>query len=177
MMPQVGAAATVFLEAAYKEKVMKGAATGASVLAALCLGLLPAAAQTFKQQIVGTWTLTSGIEKTADGQTHLAWAAGSLMLDDTGHVAFFVVGKDQPNDNPDPRKPVGPFIAYYGTYTVDEAAKTVTFRPEIVSAPSPLRTVRKQTVSFNGDTMIFTASPIKTPQGEVTPINEWKRAK
>ena len=149
-----------------------------AALALLCLGLaLPAGAQSLKQQVVGTWTLTSGMEKLSNGKILKPWSAGNLILDADGHLAFFLVGKDRPKAGPNPRTPVGPFVAYYGTYTVDEATKTLTYNIEFGASPSFDKAARKHTLSFKGDVMTTTASPLKTPQGEIIPVNEWKRAK
>jgi hypothetical protein len=138
---------------------------------------VPATAQSLKEQVVGTWLLISGMEKTSDGKSSPVWVNGCLILDSTGHVAFFLVGKDQPEDSADRRTSSAPFINFQGLYKLNDAARTLIFTPEIVSSSSLDRVVHKQTVSFNGDTMILTASPVKTSEGEIIPINEWTRAK
>lgn len=149
----------------------------AAIVGVLFLGFaLRADAQNLKQQVVGTWNMTKGMEKLGD-KTTTPWAAGRLVLDAEGRLAFFLVGKDRAKGDPNPRTPVGPFIAYYGTYTVDEAAKTVTYHIEHSAFPNFEKSTRTQKISFSGDTMITTGTPVKTAEGEVTPINEWKRAK
>ena len=153
------------------------------VLAACACTVLPmlaavsATAQTVKDQVVGTWTLASGIEKRSDGTTAPTWAAGNLVLTATGHVSLFLIGKDRAKADADPRVPIGPLVAYYGTYTVDEATKTMTYSVEMGSSPAWEKMVRKQTVSMTGDAMTLTGSPVKLPQGDIVPINEWKRTK
>jgi hypothetical protein len=147
-------------------------------LAFMCASAtLPADAQTLKQQVVGAWTLTSGSEKFANGRTNVPWASGNLMLDSTGHVAFFLVGKERPKTVANPSVPIGPVIAYYGTYTVDESTSTLTYNVESSTSPSFDGAVRKQKVVLNGDTLTTTGSPVKTSDGEIIPINVWKRAK
>jgi len=144
----------------------------------LCLGIpFAASAQSLKQQVVGVWTLTSGMEKLPDGTTASPWAAGNLVLDAAGHIALFLVGKDRPKADANPRVPIGPFVAYYGTYAVDEAAKTTTYNVEFGASPAFDKAVRTQTVSLSGDVMTTTGTPVKTPQGDIIPVNEWKRAK
>lgn len=137
----------------------------------------PAGAQNLKQQVVGTWTLTSGSEKLANGKTVVPWASGNLMLDSTGHVAFFLMGKDRPKTVANPRVPIGPVLAYYGTYTVDESTSTLTYDVESSTSPAFDGAVRKQKVVLSGDKLTTTGSPVKTSDGEIIPINEWKRAK
>ena len=137
----------------------------------------PASAQSIKDQVVGTWTLASGIEKRSDGTSNPTWVAGNLVLTAAGHVSLFLIGKDRAKADADPRVPIAPFVAYYGIYTVDEATKTMTFNVEMGSSPVWEKAVRKQTVSMTGDAMTLTGSPVKLPQGDIVPINEWKRTK
>ena len=68
-------------------------------------------------------------------------------------------------------------VAYYGTFTTDDAAKTVTIHVEDASAPAFSDGTRVQYITVTADTLTTKGSPVKTPQGEITPINEWRRAK
>jgi hypothetical protein len=139
---------------------------------------LPAHAGSLTQQVSGAWTLTSGAEQMPDGTKTVPWSAGNLILDPSGHMSFFVLAADRKTDGPpDPRQPAGPMVAYYGTWTADDAAKTLTFRVENASAPAFNGATRVQYVAVTPDTLITKGSPVKTPQGEITPINEWRRAK
>jgi hypothetical protein len=149
----------------------------ALVLAAVTVfACAPANAQALKQQVVGTWTLASGAEK-HDGKTIIPWAAGRLTVDAGGNYLMILVGKDRGKGNPNPRMPVGPFIAFYGNYTVDEAAKKMTVHIAYASSPVQDNGVRKFNVALSGDTMTLTGSPVKTPKGTIVPVNEWKRVK
>jgi hypothetical protein len=95
---------------------------GTTILACLCLGFaLPASAQSLKEQLAGTWMLTAGTEQHPDGKKVTPWSEGRLMLDANGNLAFFLIGRDRPKTGNDPRVPVGPAVAYYGTYSVNEA--------------------------------------------------------
>lgn len=150
------------------------------VIGALAIGLsaLPAHAESLMQQVAGTWTLTSGSEQFADGRKTMPWSVGNLIIDPSGHMSFFVFAKDRATEGPpDPRKPAGPMVAYYGTVTADDAAKTLTFHVENASAPSFSGATRLQYVTVTADTLVTKGSPVTTPQGVITPINEWRRAK
>jgi len=68
-------------------------------------------------------------------------------------------------------------IAQFGTYTVDEAAKKLTYHMDSSSSPALNGRERSQSVQMNGDTFITISPPVKTPQGEVTPVNQWRRVK
>jgi hypothetical protein len=78
---------------------------------------------------------------------------------------------------PDPRKPVGPMVAYYGTWTADDANKTLTFHVENASAPPFSGATRIQSITVTHDSLVTRGSPVKTPQGEITTMNEWQRTK
>jgi hypothetical protein len=150
------------------------------IVGTLCFGLLavPAHADSLLQQVAGAWTLTSGSEKMADGTVNELWGAGSLILDPSGHMSFFVFGKNRPPaTSPDPRVPLGPMVAYYGTFTVDDNTKTLTYHVEAAASPMFNAATRVQMVTLSDDTMTTTGSTVNTPQGQITPINVWKRAR
>ena len=156
----------------------RAATAATTALAFLCLGFsIPAFAQSLQQRIVGTWTLESGSENYPDGKRNLPWATGNLMIDSTGHATLFLVGRDQPNTSPSVRTPVGPFVAYYGTVTVNEAEMVVSWKVDRASSPLFNGAVRTQKISFNGDVMTWTGSEVKTPEGAMVPVNQWKSVK
>jgi Lipocalin-like domain len=146
---------------------------------ALCFGFaVPAIAQGLQQKLVGAWTLESGIEKYQDGKQLEQWTTGNLILDPTGHMSLFLVGREQPTTtSPSVRTPVGPFVGYYGTYTVNEAEMVVTWKIDKASSPLFNGAVRTQKISFNGDSMTLVGSDVKTPEGTMNPINKWKPVK
>jgi hypothetical protein len=151
-----------------------------SMIGALAIGFLasPAHAQNLMHQVAGTWTLISGAEQFADGKKVTPWSAGNLIIDPSGHMSFFIFAKNRPTAGPlDPRKPAGPMVAYYGTVTADDAAETLTYHIENASAPALNGATRIRYVTITGDTMVTKGSPVKTPRGMITPIDEWRRAK
>jgi len=150
------------------------------MIGVLSIGFLapPAHAKNLMHQVAGTWTLTSGAEQFADGKKVISWSAGNLIIDPSGHMSLFIFAKDRPTVGlPDPRKPAGPMVAYYGTVTADDAADTLTYHIENASAPVLNGATRIRYVTITGDTMVTKGSPVKTPQGMITPIDEWRRAK
>jgi hypothetical protein len=149
-----------------------------TAFAALMLGAaLPASAQGLKEQLVGTWMLTAGTEQHPDGKKVTPWSEGRLIFDSNGNLAFFLIGRDRPKTGNDPRVPVGPAVAYYGTYSVNEQTKSLTWKIERALWPGFDGGERNQSVALTGDTMTTTGSPVQTPQGAIIPINEWKRVK
>ncbi len=111
-----------------------------------------------------------------DGKKVVPWAKGSLIIDRGGQISFFVLGKDRSKTD-SVRTPAAPMVAWYGTYTVDEAGKKFTAKVEGASSPAFEGAVREQTVTFKDGTMTTTASKVQTPEGAITPVNVWKKAK
>jgi hypothetical protein len=144
----------------------------------LCVGVaFTAGAQSLKEKVTGAWTLQSGSENYPDGKKRTPWATGSLILESTGHVSLFLIGNERLKNSPSVRTPIGPAVAYYGTYTVDEGNNMLVFK--IAYGMSPLfdGVTRTQKVSFNDNIMTTIGSDIMTPEGAMIPVNEWKRAK
>ena len=83
---------------------------------ALCLGLAsPTSAQTLKDQLIGTWTLVSNVEKYQDGTERSTFGPqgkGLLILDRTGWFSFQLIGGDRPKQTGRPDNPIGPAITY-----------------------------------------------------------------
>jgi Lipocalin-like domain len=134
-----------------------------------------ASAHSLSEKVSGVWTLVSGSENYLDGRKNQPWATGNLIMD-SGHMSLFLVGKDQPATSPSVRTPVGPFVASYGVYMVDEANKMVTITTEHAASPLLSGTMQTFEISFDGHTMTETGSGIETPEGTMTPINIFKKA-
>jgi hypothetical protein len=112
-----------------------------------------------KDQLVGQWQLVSiGINNAApygDSPT------GSMLLDAAGHYSIIVVSNGGARN-----------ISYYGTYTVDEANKSMTMH--ITGGTRANAAGRDQTrqVTVDGDQLIE-----QTPAGRKSSIKmTWKRA-
>src|SRR4051794_17427275 len=81
----------------------------------------PAHAESIRQQIIGAWILTEGAEQFPDGKKIAYWNSGQMIFDVSGRYALMLF-KDRPHleGMSDPRYPVGPMIAQFGSYRVDE---------------------------------------------------------
>jgi hypothetical protein len=111
-----------------------------SAVTALGLAMLPTGAlsqaKSIKDQLVGTWTLVAETDTTSDGKKSEGFGSNPLgvyMFDAGGHFAQMLMRADLPKyanrlqGTPEQNKAVAEgSVAYYGTYTVDEAAKMVT---------------------------------------------------
>ena len=90
--------------------------------------------KTLKELIVGTWLLDSVYDQAQDGRKNESSGPnvkGIVMFDGNGRFSFQIISADRSKSaSNNPRNPVGQAVAYFGTYTVDEAAKTLTYHIE-----------------------------------------------
>jgi hypothetical protein len=142
--------------------------------------------KSLKDQLVGTWIYVASTGKREDGSNvPRPSLQGAVTYTADGHFHFITTRTDTPkyasNDTsrPSPEEAMAVAsgsLAYAGTYTVDEATKTVHAKVEtstfqnLVEAPNQRRII----TSISADEMRFT-NP-RTPGG-MTLEFVWKRAK
>jgi hypothetical protein len=137
-----------------------------SAMTALGLALLPSSAVaqqgTLKQQLVGTWTLVS-----CEAAPWCVNPNGTLMLDAGGRYAIMTAARGRPKATTGNRADVKPeeykaiaqgVAANFGTWSVNEADKTLTRRVEGALFPNVEGTDGKTTVSLAGDELKLTAT-------------------
>ena len=143
-----------------------------------------------KEQLVGTWDLVSTYAVRQDGsRLHDPFGpnpSGRYMLDATGRFSYMIYGSGRlkfasnnrregtPEEN---KATVQGVIAFYGTYTVDESARTVTWHVERCTFPNWEGSDRKTIVTLNADDLSYTADPISSAAGPYAPHVTWKRAR
>ena len=136
-----------------------------------------------KEQVVGTWIHVSTTVTAPDGKKSDRPGKGVLIYGPEGHFAFVNVANNLPPlaaNNRDKataeeaRAIVAGSIAYYGTYAVDEATKTIVPKVEGSTFPNMVGTDQSRVVmSITADEMRF-INP-KAPAGVLEIV--WKRAK
>jgi Lipocalin-like domain len=161
-----------------------------SAITALGLALVPgsASAQTksLKDQLVGTWMFVKSINTRADGTKYDAWGdnpKGTTIYDADGHYAFMIMRADLPKVTdrtkvtPEEGKAVAAgSIAYYGTYTVDEASKTVTLHVDGSTVAGLNGTDQKRIIKSITADQMNTLNPVTSDGG--TPADTiYRRAK
>jgi hypothetical protein len=152
------------------------------ILAILALAsALPgsALAQSLKAAIVGSWSVMSVVDQYDSGQKVNNWGTvkGNLYFDAGGRFGQIIVGDAQPAlKTPDPRKPDAPLVAYYGSYTVNEASKTVSFNIEAASYSARVGAPFTSTLEVKGQSITLVGSPRKDQVGTFRPVLELKRA-
>ncbi len=149
---------------------MKIAARRIGACVSLLLGLAlmsPASAQSaaksLKDQLVGHWQLVS---VTVNGGTPYGAAPqGSMFLDAAGHVSVIVISDGGARN-----------IAYFGTYTIDDADKTMSLHVDGSSGGAGNASGRtfKRSVQVQGNEMVIAN---QTPAGAPGKLKEtWKQA-
>jgi hypothetical protein len=159
-----------------------------TALAFLCLGIaLPTSnavgqQKTLKELIVGSWLLDSVYDQTEDGKKHDPWGEGVkglVIFTSDGHFSWQMMSANRPKADTGPREPVGPAIAYWGTYTVDEAAKTLTDHLEACTFPQwdGITGTLNLASPTENELNMTTTKPIPDPKmGPFVPHINWKRA-
>ena len=143
-----------------------------------------AIAQTAKD-FVGTWTLVSAtIEQGGTkSDTFGPNAKGILVFDAGGRyvITFFAANlpkfasNNRANGTPEENKAiVSGSLAHLGTYTVNEADKSFTFRVENATFPNWDNTEQKRPFVITSDELKYT-TPMASAGGTATVV--WKRAK
>lgn len=152
---------------------MKVTARRIATCVLLLLGLMlasPLSAQSptspgpsIKQQLIGHWQLVS---VTVGGRTPYGAAPqGSMFLDANGHLSVIVISDGDARN-----------IAYFGTYTVDETAKSMTIHVDASSGGSGNAGGRSFTrlLQLQGNELIMAnAAPAGAP---IVIKQTWKQA-
>jgi len=153
----------------------------ASSLLAISLAPTIGSAQdkSFKDSIVGAWIITSVSDNYDNGQKRDNWGGvvgGQITFGRTGRFTQIIIGPQMTAmKSDDPRKPDAMIVAYYGTYTVDEAKKTITGKVERASYSARAGSTQIWTVQGNGDKLTFLGSERKDQHGTFKPTLEVKR--
>ena len=141
-----------------------------AVLAGVAAPVLPVLAEStgaqqksLKEQLVGDWVQVSNITTRADGTKVETWGpdAKSIMIfQNNGRVATIVTRADLPKfasnnratGTADENKAVVQgSIAYFGTYSVDEANKKLSMRLEGSTFSNWTGTTQTRTIALSGD--------------------------
>jgi len=136
-----------------------------------------------KEQLVGTWTMVSNVNTHPDGTKYEALGPnpqGVFVLDANGNFVITLLGaarrkfasNNRLEGTADENKAaVQGSIAYFGTYTVNEADHTLNFH---CTFPNWDGTSQKRSVTITGDEMKYT-NMAASGGGKAELV--WKRAK
>lgn len=159
-----------------------------SAITACGLALLPSSAvsQSLKDQLVGTWTLVSATQRTKEGVVSDRWGPnprGRAVFEANGRYSFMIFRSDVPRFASNNLNQVTPaegkaaiqgMTANYGTWSIDEATKTLTTNIEAASAPNLNGGTQKRIISS------LSANELKytNPASQIGSVDDvvWKRA-
>jgi hypothetical protein len=154
-----------------------------SVISAVGLALLPGSAiaqqKTLKEQIVGSWSLASWELTYPDGRKDQAFGAnpkGINTFEPGGRFTLIFLRPDLPklasNDRvkPTPEEALAVakgVIAYYGTYTVNEAEKSISLNLEGTSYSNQIGLAQKRIVTTISADELKYRNPASTTGGQI----------
>jgi hypothetical protein len=134
--------------------------------------------KTLAQKLVGTWELVSISEDFGNGGTNPFGNSfkGSYHFDPDGRVMFMAIGDDLPS-NParKPQESARLVVAWFGAYTVDDAAGTFTWTPERATIPALDGKPRTVQTTWNGDSEFTAKATVTRPEGPFTTTLVYKR--
>jgi hypothetical protein len=134
---------------------------------ALAPGISGAQQKTLKEQLVGTWALVSVLNTAANGAKSELFGPnpkGLMVFDSNGHFSLVTMRPDLPKfginnratGTADENKAVVQgSIAYFGSYTVNEADKSYTLHVEGATFPNWAGTNQKRALSISRDELTF----------------------
>jgi len=162
-----------------------GALTGCGSVLPRSGGLSPDGASA----LVGTWRLVSFESKTGDGaiRHQLGPAArGQLAYDAAGHMSAQLMDPERPRfasgdltqgSDIEVRAAMAGYIAYYGTYTVDQTRGVVTHHVQGALFPNWVGGDQVRYFRLDGDRLTITTPLIRIGGEDSTTVLVWERAR
>lgn len=160
------------------------AAASAISLIAACQLAYAGDAKTLREQVIGTWSLVSLTVHQPDKKVELFGEnpRGIQIMDPNGRFVNFITrsslplyaGNNRMRGTPEEYTAIGKGSnALYGTYEVDEEAKTVTFNVEVSTFPNWEGEKQRRDSKVEGDIWRYTNPMTTIGEGHVEVI--WKR--
>jgi hypothetical protein len=162
-----------------RRDVLLGTTTAAVFLA------LPAQSQaqakSLQDRLVGTWGLVDIYDKGKDGSQYYVWGEGVQGLavyTSGGQFSTQIISSNRDKAaSKTPRTPVGQSLAYFGTYTVDEATMTIKLKIDRCSFPAwdGIERVSKIALLTVNELRTEAASVHDPVNGDIIPKAQFKR--
>jgi hypothetical protein len=130
------------------------------------------------ESIAGAWIVTSVFDEYSSGEKKDNWGGpvkGQITFG-RGRFTQILIGPTAAEmKGDDPRKPDALVVAYYGTYSVDEAGKKINTKIEAATYSGRANTSASWIVEGSGDTLTLVGSPRKDQHGTFSPKLTVKR--
>ena len=139
-------------------------------------------------RFTGTWRLLECYGKWSDGRISYPYGqepTGQLIYDGRGQFSGQIVGSGRPTfesrnllkGTPEEIKSAFEgYIAYYGTYEVNEELSQVTHRVDGSLFPNWIGDVQTRNYEFEGERLRLNTMPIKGSRADLTNTLLWERA-
>ena len=146
-------------------------------------------AKTLREQLVGSWSFVIAEITTADGRKTFPFGEkpkGLLIFTADGHFSQVHVSGDLPKiassnrlagTDADNKAIVHGSLALFGTYTVDEEKKTLTFRIEASTFPNQAGTSQTRTIDLLTADEFRNTNPGASRDMPAVAANIYRRAK
>ncbi len=133
-----------------------------------------------KDQIVGTWLFESVYDQFEDGRKVFPFGEkpkGQWIFGSDGRFAEIIVGEPRPElKSNDRRRPDAFIVAWYGTYSVNEAEKVITWRPEGGGYSGNIgHEIKLKVVEVTKDKLSYVGLPRAGHEGKFSPHTELRR--
>ena len=139
-------------------------------------------------RFVGTWRLLECYGKWSDGRISYPYGdkpEGQLIYDGHGNFSGQIAGSGRPafetgnllRGTPEEIKTAFEgYIAYYGTYEVDESKGQVTHHVQSALFPNWIGDIQTRNFEFEGKKLRLNTQPIKGSRADLTNTLLWERA-
>src|SRR5579862_39754 len=140
-----------------------------------------------KDQFVGTWKLAGTEFRGSDGTLYYPYgkeASGFIIYDADGHMAVQIMGSDRPRFASDDMQGGSPdeakaafdrYIAYFGTYTVDETQSRVIHHMQGALLPNWVGRDQIRQFKFEGNRLTLTTPPTLRGGNSLVGMLIWER--
>ena len=140
------------------------------------------------QALIGTWRLLSREDRTASGEQRIDPGLGAdpialLVYDRGGHFAAQFMKRDRRSvpvaagpSTPNNSQAVGGYDAYFGSYTVDDSAGTVTQRLVGALSAENVGLVLTRSMRVSGDELVIQLETASADGTRVVRTLRWARA-
>ena len=146
---------------------------GAVTADVLLFSPMPAstAADSIRDKAIGTWKLISVETLRTNGQVLNIWMGlhpiGLIIYQPNGYMAVQIMHDPRPTfsesrvtgTSDELRNAYFGYYAYWGTYTIDEAASTIEHKIQSSLWPEEVGSTRKRTLRFDGTKLVLTTPP------------------
>ena len=138
--------------------------------------------------LVGTWQLVSYEARDSAGGVHYPFgqgAVGQFSFEANGHMSLMLMKPDRPpfashdlrrGTDAEVRAAFDGFIAYFGTYKVDPAKRTVALHLRGASFPNWVGGDQMRYYKFDGSRLVLTTPPILVKGQSLVLTLVWERA-